>query len=266
VQSERVFFLLVFAFSWSIWTPIAFAGHDLSSLHHVAIGIGAAGPSLAGVLCTAREEGRRGVRRLFASLMDWRLAARWYALCLGGPLAVALAAVALHRLAVGHDARFHLDMSTVVLSVPFLVVGLFIGPLQEELGWRGYLLPRLIDRWGSVVAALVLGVPWACWHLPLYAMDPGGQERAPLTVFLISVVALSVLYAWFWTATNGSLVVALLLHSATNAAGVILLKDARSDFGPSIIAIVLTVTLAAAAAHHLRDRGRGPAARGRTDR
>lgn len=265
MRSERLFFLLVFAFSWSIWAPIVFAGDDLSTLHHVAIGIGAAGPSVAGVLCTARDEGRRGVRKLFASLVDWRLAARWYALCLGGPLAVALAAVGLHRLAVGDDATFHLEMSTVLLSAPLLVVGLFIGPLQEELGWRGYALPRLVDRWGGVPAALVLGVPWACWHLPLYAMDAGGQERAPLVAFLISVVALSVLYAWFWTATGGSLVVALLLHSATNAAGVVLLRDARSDFGPSVIATVLTVSLAAGAAHHLRHGWRDLATRRRTD-
>lgn len=255
VRSEPLFFVFVFAFSWSIWTPIAIAGDDLSALHHVAVGVGAAGPSLAGVLCTARDEGRRGVRKLFASLVDWRLAARWYVLCLGGPLAVALAAVGLHRLAVGHEARFHLEMSTIVLSAPFLVVGLFIGPLQEELGWRGYLLPRLIDRWGAVAAALALGVAWACWHLPLYAIDPGGQERVPLPAFLISVVAFSVLYTWFWTATSGSLVVALLLHSAANAAGVILLKGARSDFGPSIIATGLTVGLAAVAARHLRGRG-----------
>ena len=79
----------------------------------------------------------------------------------------------------------------------------------------GYALPRLIDRWSNVPAALVLGVAWASWHLPLYAMDTGSQERAPLPAFLISVIALSVLYTLFWTASGGSLLIALLLHSAT---------------------------------------------------
>lgn len=101
----------------------------------------------------------------------------------------------------------------------------------------------------------MLGVAWACWHLPLYAIAAGGQERAPLAAFLISVVALSVLYTWFWTVTSGSLVVALLLHSSTNAAAVILLRDARSDFGPSILATFLTVSLAVAAARNLRAVG-----------
>ena len=73
-----------------------------------------------------------------------------------------------------------------------------------------------------------------------------------LPVFLFSVIALSVLYTWFWAVTGGRLVVALLLHSATNVAGVLLLKDARGDFGPAIIAMALTIALAGAAARDLR--------------
>lgn len=151
--------------------------------------------------------------------------------------------------------------ASMSLILPFLVVGLFIGPLTEELGWRGYTLPRLLDRWSSVPAALVLGVPWACWHLPLHAMDTGGQERAPLTAFLLSVIALSVLYTWIWRVTHGSVMIALLLHSA-DAAGVILLRDARSDFGPAVVATVLTFSVAAAvAARHLHGWRPGRAVR-----
>jgi hypothetical protein len=82
-------------------------------------------------------------------------------------------------------------------------------------------------------------------------MDAGDQERAPLAAFLVSVGALSVLYTWFSVVTDGSLLIALLLHSATNTAAVVHLKDARSDFGPVIVATVLTVVLAAVAARHL---------------
>lgn len=250
--SEKLFFVLVYTFSWSIWVPVALVGDDGSGLHHLAVGVAAAGPSLAGLICTARDRGRRGLRRLFASLVGWRVRPKWYFLCVGGPFAVALAAVALHRLVVGGDAMFGLEGSTVLLAPVLLIVGLPLGPLQEELGWRGFALPRLIDRWGSVPAALVLGVAWALWHLPLYAIDTGVRERAPLGAFLISVVALSVVYAWFWMVTVGNVLVAVLLHSATNAAGVILLEDANSDFGPIVLATLVTVGLAAVAARHLR--------------
>jgi len=179
------------------------------------------------------------------------MAARWYVLSLGGPLVVALAAVALHRIVIGADAGFRLELSTVALIPPALIAGLLMGSLQEELGWRGFALPRLLRRWGRVRAALVLGVAWACWHVPLYAIEAGGQDRIPLPVFLVSVVGLSVLYTWFWVLSGGRLLVALLLHSATNVAGVLLLKDARSDFGPVIVATAFTIALAGAAARHL---------------
>ncbi len=251
MASGILFFVVAFTFSWAIWLPVAAVEGELTLLHQLAVGVAAAGPSLAGVLCTAREEGRRGVRRLFVSLLHWRMPARWYVLSLGGPLVLALAAVAVHRIVIGADARFRLEASTIALIPAALVAGLLIGSLQEELGWRGFALPRLIDRWGSVRAALALGVVWACWHVPLYAIDTGGQDRTPLAVFLVSVVALSVVYAWFWVRTNGRLLVALLLHSATNVAGVVLLKDAKSDFGPVMVATAFTIALAAAAARHL---------------
>ena len=251
MRTEPLFFLLAFAFSWSIWLPTAVMDGEPSILRHLAVGIGAAGPSLAGVLCTARDEGGRGVRRLFGSLLQWRVDARWYALALG-PIAVAFVAVALHRLIVGDDAEFRVEVGTILFVPLGLIVGLFIGPLQEELGWRGYALPRLLDRWSSVQAGLLLGGAWACWHIPLYAIDAGGQERAPLSMFLTSVVALSIVYTWLWVATGGSLLLAVLLHSATNAAGVVLLKDAGSDYGPLTAATGLTVALAAMAGRHLQ--------------
>ena len=251
VASVVVFFVVAFTFSWALWLPVAAVEGELTLLHQLAVGVAAAGPSLAGVLCTALDEGRCGVRRVFASLLHWRMAPRWYALSLGGPLVLALAAVALHRMVIGADAMFRLEARTVALIPPALVAGLLIGSLQEELGWRGFALPRLIGRWGSVRAALALGLAWACWHVPLYAIDTGGQDRMPLAVFLVSVVALSVIYTWFWVLTGGRLLVALLFHSATNVAGVVLLKDAGSDFGPVIVATAFTIALAGAVARHL---------------
>ena len=250
-RSEALFFLTSYAFSWSIWLPVAAMDGEPSALRNLAVGVAAAGPSLAGVACTSIDEGWSGVRRLFRSLLQWRVAAKWYAVSLAGPIAVALMAVGAHRLMVGNDAEFRLQATTILLVPVALVVTLFIGPLQEELGWRGYILPRLLRRWSSVRASLVLGVAWACWHLPLYGFDTGGQERAPVVPFLVSVVALSILYTWLWLSTGRSLLIAVLLHSAINVAGVLLLRDAGSDFGPVAVAAVITIALAAVAARQL---------------
>ncbi len=86
VPLEVLFFVIAFAFSWGIWLAVAALEGELSLVHEVAVGVAAAGPSLAGVLCTALGDGRSGVRRLLGSLFQWRMAARWYVLSLGGPL------------------------------------------------------------------------------------------------------------------------------------------------------------------------------------
>ena len=134
--------------------------------------------------------------------------------------------------------------------------------MQEELGWRGYALPRLLNRWSGVQASLLLGTVWATWHLPLYAIGGEDAERAPLAIFMVSVVALAVLYTWLWRETSGSLLIVLVFHSATNAAASLLLTDAGDDHGPLMIATVLTVALSFAAGIALK---RGGTRAGRRD-
>lgn len=257
VRAVRLYLLLAFGLSWAIWVPVAVLVDDLSIGHHVLVGVAATGPSLAGLLCTAREQGLAGVRGLVASLLAWRLPARWYVLAIGGPLAVALISVGAHRLAVGDDV-FELDATTVLLVPVAFVSALFVGSLQEELGWRGYALPRLLDRCTAVAAALVVGVAWALWHLPLYAIAADGQDRAPLALFLLSVVALSLIYTWLWLITNASLLIAVVLHSATNVASALLIIEAEGDLGPHVVATALIIVLAALAGVNLKRRSHAP--------
>ena len=251
VRPLRLYLMLAFGWSWAVWIPIAMLAGDLSALHYALVAVGAAGPSAAGLLCTAREEGRAGVRRLVASLLAWRLAARWYALALGGPLAVALLSIAAYQLAVGDDIFSELEATAVLLAPVALVAAVFAGSLQEELGWRGYALPRLLDRWSAVPAALLVGVAWALWHLPLYGIADG-QQRTPLAIFLVSVVALSLVYTWLWLVTAGSLLIAVLLHSSTNVASVLLTEESQGELGPPVVATAVTVLLAALVGMHLK--------------
>lgn len=256
VQSLRLYLLLAFIWSWAVWIPIAALVDDLSAPHYVLVAVGAFGPSVAGLLCTARDEGRAGVRRLLASLLAWRVPARWYALAVGGPLTVALLSIAGYQLAVGEDMFSELETTTVLLVPVGLLAAVFVGSLQEELGWRGYALPRLLARRSAMSAALLVGVAWALWHLPLYAIADG-QTRAPLAIFLVSVVALSLIYTWLWLVTAGSLLIAVVLHSATNVASALLTEAAQDDLGPHVAAAALTVALAALVAMHLKHHPHG---------
>ncbi len=86
----------------------------------------------------------------------------------------------------------------------------------EETGWRGYLLPRLLDRSGPLRASLALGLVWALWHLPLWAMPGNFHAAIPMPLFAAQILAVSILYTWLWLKSGGSLVVVHVFHAASN--------------------------------------------------
>ena len=99
------------------------------------------------------------------------------------------------------------------------VAGLAIGLVVqagEEIGWRGYALPRLAARFGYASASLLLGVIWALWHLPLYFNPFAEVHGQSFPTFVLLVVAISVVMTWLYVHTNGSLLLATLMHWAIN--------------------------------------------------
>ena len=98
----------------------------------------------------------------------------------------------------------------------FLVILTLTDGLGEELGWRGFALPRLLTRHNALVASLILGVIWGLWHLPLVWTEGAPMYQLPIWLFLVDITAKSVLFTWVFLHTRGSVLLAMLLHAATN--------------------------------------------------
>ena len=94
----------------------------------------------------------------------------------------------------------------------FLLFGVFTN--AEEIGWRGYALPRLQARHSALVASLVVGVVWAFWHVPKFLTAGGGQDDSSFWLFLVGTVATAVLFTWVFNSTGGSLLTVTLLHAS----------------------------------------------------
>ncbi|HEU4908871.1 MAG TPA: CPBP family intramembrane glutamic endopeptidase, partial [Propionibacteriaceae bacterium] len=86
----------------------------------------------------------------------------------------------------------------------------------EELGWRGFALPHLQDGHSALTATLILGPLWGFWHLPLWLTGSASNPLALFPIFVISVVAVSVLLTWLYNGTEGSLLLVVLLHATAN--------------------------------------------------
>ena len=99
-----------------------------------------------------------------------------------------------------------------------IIATAFSTPVQagEEIGWRGFALPQLSAAFGLPVASILLGVIWACWHLPLFFPPIGDNTGQSFPVYVAAVTGISVALAWLYWRTKGSLLLTMLMHAATN--------------------------------------------------
>ena len=204
------FFGLTMAISWGLWWPIA-GGYVASD---VAERVAVFGPTIAALVLTGYLHEREGVVRLGRRLRHWRVAPRWYLLSLGFSPALLLVAVAVHR-ATGGSLPTLSFPDPRILAIGFVYV-LLTSVAGEELGWRGFALPRLQRSYSALTASLLIGAVWFLWHLPLFYMHDDFHRFIPLELFALQIVGFSVLYTWLFNNTDGSLVLPHLFHTANN--------------------------------------------------
>ena len=215
-ESDRrpllAFFALVYLTTWACF----FAARSAGALKWPLLIIGALTPSAFAIILTSRQEGRAGVRALLRRLLHWRVGFRWYVFALGYMASVKLLVAVIYRLGAGSWPQFATYPTWYVVLATWIAAMILGGPLGEEIGWRGYALPRLQGRFGLAIGSILLGVLWALWHWPVFfipGLDQYGQAFIP---YVLYVTALSVAFAWLYDNTSGSLLLVVLMHTAVN--------------------------------------------------
>ncbi|HEV3415555.1 MAG TPA: type II CAAX endopeptidase family protein [Pirellulales bacterium] len=216
------FFGCTFAITWGLAALLVFFPNLVarvfgefstkSPLYYLAI----YAPSLVALSLSYWRHGGRGALRLIGTLRPRAASIPFYALVLFGWLGVQALALVLQGLADGTPPAWP-DFSRWYMAPVVLVVTLATnpGPLGEELGWRGYALPRLLSGSRSALsAAVVLGVTWGVWHLPRFFIAASPHE-VPMGIIwlLLSTTLLSVMMTWLFRRTNGDVLAAgVLVH------------------------------------------------------
>ena len=246
------YFGLTFAISWAIWLGLILGSLHIQTPVGAALNVVAiAGPSIA-ALVLATVLGRGELRRLLAGFSLSRLSVRWTVVALVLPLAMMAAAIAVSVAAFGAPRpAVTFGVAGVVLA-EFVRVLFLGGPVGEELGWRGFALPRLQQHRNALDASILLGLVWGFWHLPLYFVLGTGQSEMlsagtspafAIGGFIGWTIGLSVLFTWLFNQTGGSLIVVILFHAAVNLAA--FLPAAVGSGGPAPLLNVLITWLVA---------------------
>jgi membrane protease YdiL (CAAX protease family) len=215
------FFALTFLVTWTCFVAAVALSNDLPPGAGLRPGVralillGTFAPALVALTLTARARGTAGVRALLGHLIEWRVGSRWYVFAVGYMAAIRLTAALGHRVATGVWPLFSFDGWYLMVAATALstVVG---GQAGEEIGWRGYALPRLAARLGLGGASVVLGAIWAIWHLPLFYLRGADTYGQSFPAYLLQVTAVSVAMAWLYWRTRGSLLLVMLMHAAVN--------------------------------------------------
>lgn len=221
------FFLLANIISWILSIPaILFEWGFLTNaaLFYIFFTVKSFGPFLAAVIMIRVTDGKAGMLEFRRRIKLWRIGWQWYVfVLLGMPALMLLGIIILPGALASFRGLPPFFLANSFIS--FVLIFFGGGPLGEEPGWRGFALPRLLQRYGALRANLILGVMWTFWHLPdfLTSAQGGGLQvglspfYTRLPIFFLMVLALTFIFTWVFNHTEGSVFIALLMHTAINA-------------------------------------------------
>lgn len=166
---------------------------------------------VAALLLTHREEGN--VVSLVERIVQWRVPIGWYGVAVVLPLAAVVLAVALASVVFGGGPGGDPVGWVTLLMLPLYVL-LLGGP--EEVGWRGYALPRLQARIDALGSSLVVGAIWIGWHIPVFIFPSELFDAVPFLPYAAMALSSSVVYTWLYNSARGSVLLAMILHGSMN--------------------------------------------------
>lgn len=220
------YWMLACGISWLLWSPLWLPAFGVDGLpvvpfHHA---LGAVGPIAAAFLVSAAESGKAGPRDLWRRMGLWRGRLSWVWVALLGPTALVVLALVGRTVWSGEPFSFagigrsaeHPQFSLI----GFAAYNLLTFGYGEEVGWRGFALPRLQARHSALVATVLLTMGWAIWHIPLFFYRPGyaSMDAAGIAGWFLSLLTGAVLLSWLYNESRGSLLVVALFHASVDVA------------------------------------------------
>jgi len=217
-----MFFVLAYVIIWVVLLPILMFPQRAEQLDFLLM-IAAYAPFLAAIITTLVYEGRAGLWIWMKSVFKWRIPFVWY--LIGGVL-INFLFVALHIglyiLLGGHIVLAGGDPPWYSYLVTFPIIVFLSFPfgsgLGEEAGWRGFALPKLLERFSPTVASIILGALWGLWHTPALLMSTWEGSSQGLLLF-VYVIPLTIIMTWIYCKSYGSTIPVMLMHTGGNIYG-----------------------------------------------
>ena len=208
-----LFILIAFGFSWAIWIPAGLFLNEAVLLPFTLLG--GFGPFIAAIIVIRLREGKESLRAWLRQTFRLRIHILWY---LAGGLLIPFMIAAIHHgiyVMLGGQSGFSFNQPWY-MYLGSLIPTMLVGGGNEEPGWRGFAIPRLMKKFPPIIANIMLGIVWMLWHLPLYLVGSWSGTGQPIGWFILYAGGLSIILTWLYYRSRKSILPAMLLHAGTN--------------------------------------------------
>jgi len=222
-----IYFILAFAISWgAIFISVGPRGFPVTEDQlPVLIVAMLLGPSLAGIISAGLTSGKQGIRDLFSSLLRWRVNLRWYAVALlTAPLSTVVVLLVLSQFSSSFPTALSTSEDKITLVIMWIVSGILVG-FFEELGWTGFAVPRMRNKYGVFTTGLIVGLLWGAWHFLVNLEADTFLGALPLALLLARLFtwlpAYRILMVWVYDRTESQFIVTLMHVSLVATTGIL---------------------------------------------
>lgn len=247
------FYLQTILISWLPWLIAIFIFAGIKQLPgKIMLAVGGIGPAVSAIILVTRSANKAQKKDYWRRLINFRLiTGRGLLFLFLFPVISPVVSILISLSLGGSLSQFRLDeqISSNFLSIiPFAIFILFLGPVPEELGWRGYWLDKLRSKYSGLTASLIIAVGWSIWHLPLFFM-PGyplqefTASAARLAVYFLLLLPLSIIYTYVFYRNNRSTISAILFHFMVNFTGSIIAIELQTEWIQLIVYFVAALIL-----------------------
>lgn len=217
------FFVVTFLWSWLIWLPLVLAGNDIIPIHKDVLQaistpvsvLAAFGPAAGALVSLHTLQGKGAVRKYLKTFFDlkfgWKV---WLAIFAVLGLS---SAIAWFIPEVWGEPRLSMMLPSFYIFPIYWLIMVLFGGGQEEIGWRGFILPFLEKRYGRWFGSGILGVVWAFWHIPLWFIPGTSQTYMNFAGFMMLTVGYSFFFSWVMKASDNRPMAGLVVHGTANA-------------------------------------------------